>query len=101
MSYGSVSQEVHETLAIAMNRLGAKFSETKWSDKREALMKYYIQQRYDTDPEFKQILDTVKSKNYQLVFYNGPKPSELGGLIREDGSVDGQNRLGELYMSVA
>ena len=24
MSYGSVSQEVHETLAIAMNRLGAK-----------------------------------------------------------------------------
>ena len=24
MSYGSISQEAHETLAIAMNRLGAK-----------------------------------------------------------------------------
>ena len=29
MSYGSISQEAHETLAIAMNRLGAKSTPEK------------------------------------------------------------------------
>ena len=62
-------------------------------------MSSYIRQRYETDAEFKRILDAVKAKNGYLVFYNGTRPSEMGGLVK-DGVIDGQNKLGLMYMSV-
>lgn len=83
-----------------IKRTGAKFNEAKYLDGREAIMQSYIKQRYDTDSEFKRILDAVKAKNGLLVFYNGPKPSELGGLVREGGQIEGGNKLGLMYMNV-
>lgn len=81
-----------------IKRIGAKYNEAKWTEKREQIMQQYIQQRYDTDGEFKRIMDTIKTKNGILVYYNGPKPSELGGLIRDNNVIDGQNKLGIMYM---
>ena len=37
MSYGSISEEAHETLAIAMNRLGAKSNTGEGGEMRERL----------------------------------------------------------------
>jgi hypothetical protein len=93
--------EVRETVKPAsMKRLGAKWNETSWLEARDAVMSSYIQQRYDTDAEFKRILDLVKSKNGLLVFHNGARPSEMGGIIKEGGIIDGQNKLGQMYMNV-
>jgi hypothetical protein len=91
--------EIRETVKPAsMKRLGAKWNETAWLEARDAVMSSYIQQRYDTDAEFKRILDLVKSKNAILVFHNGTRPSEMGGLIKEGGVIEGQNKLGQMYM---
>jgi predicted NAD-dependent protein-ADP-ribosyltransferase YbiA (DUF1768 family) len=81
-----------------IKRTGAKFNEAKYLEAREAMMQAYIQQRYDTDSEFKRIMDAVKAKNGILVFYNGPKASETGGIVREGGRIEGQNKLGIMYM---
>jgi predicted NAD-dependent protein-ADP-ribosyltransferase YbiA (DUF1768 family) len=81
-----------------MKRMGVKFNEAKWEQTRDPIMQAYIQQRYDTDSEFKRIMDAVKAKNGILVFYNGPKPSETGGIVREGGRIEGQNKLGIMYM---
>lgn len=83
---------------VEIKRTGAKFNEAKYLDGREAMMQWYVQQRYDTDPEFKRIMDAIKARNGILVFYNGPKPSELGGLVRDEGRIEGQNKLGIMYM---
>jgi hypothetical protein len=93
--------EVRELLKPAsMKKVGAKWNETKWLEARDAVMAAYIRQRYETDAEFKRILDLVKAKNGLLVFYNGTRPSEMGGLVKEGGVIDGQNKLGQMYMSV-
>jgi len=34
MSYGSISREAHETLAIAMNRIGGKSNRRRWRGRR-------------------------------------------------------------------
>lgn len=81
-----------------IKRTGAKFNEAKYMEGREAIMQAYIQQRYDTDSEFKRILNVVKERNGILVYYNGPKPSELGGIVRDEGRIEGQNKLGIMYM---
>ena len=83
---------------VEIKRTGAKFNEAKYLEGREAMMQWYVQQRYDTDSEFKRVLDAIKARNGLLVFYNGPKPSELGGLVRDEGRIDGQNKLGIMYM---
>lgn len=85
----------------AMKRLAAKWNETKWLEARDAVLTSYIRQRYETDAEFKRILDAIKAKNGLLVFYNGTRPSEMGGLIKEGGVVEGQNKLGLMYMEAA
>jgi len=93
--------EVRELLKpAAMKKVGAKWNETKWLEARDAVMATYIRQRYETDAEFKRILDLVKAKNGLLVFYNGTRPSEMGGIVKEGGVIDGQNKLGQMYMSV-
>jgi len=81
-----------------IKRTGAKYNEAKYLEGRDAVMQAYIQQRYDTDAEFKRILDAVKAKNAILVFYNGPKASELGGLVKDKGRIEGQNKIGIMYM---
>ena len=83
---------------VEIKRTGAKFNEAKYLEGREAMMQWYVQQRYDTDSEFKRVMDTIKARNGLLVFYNGPKPSELGGLVRDEGRIEGQNKLGIMYM---
>ncbi len=83
-----------------MKQLGVQWDEAKWNSVRDEVMSYYIKQRYDNDADFKLILDKIKELNARLVYYNGTRPSDMGGLIRDDGTIDGQNRLGALYMSV-
>jgi predicted NAD-dependent protein-ADP-ribosyltransferase YbiA (DUF1768 family) len=78
--------------------LGVKFDEAKYNQERGAMMRFYVQQRYETDSEFKKIMDAIKTKAGRLVYYNGTRPTDLGGGVREDGSVDGQNLLGQYYM---
>ena len=99
--YEDEGSEIRDTVKpAAMKRLGAKWNETKWLEARDAAMSSYIQQRYDTDVEFKRILDSVKAKNGVLVYHNGTRPSEMGGIVKEGGVIEGQNKLGLMYMQV-
>jgi predicted NAD-dependent protein-ADP-ribosyltransferase YbiA (DUF1768 family) len=82
-----------------IKRAGAKWNEAKWAEGRDALMMKYIQQRYETDVEFKRIMDAIKAKNGLLVFHNGTKPTELGGLVKEGNRIEGENKLGKFYMA--
>jgi hypothetical protein len=83
-----------------MKQLGATWNESNWNKVREEIMFYYIKQRYDTDANFKLILDKLKALNANIVYYNGNRPSDMGGIIRDNGTIDGKNKLGSLYMAV-
>jgi hypothetical protein len=80
--------------------LGAKWDETAWLGKRDEVMMAYIKQRYEKDPDFRAILDAIKEKGGILVHYNGPRPSEMGGIVKGD-VIEGENKLGKMYMAVA
>ncbi|HEV7951302.1 MAG TPA: glutamate synthase large subunit, partial [Glaciihabitans sp.] len=83
MSYGSISQEAHETLAIAMNRLGAKSNTGEGGEDVERLL----------DPERRSAIKQVASGRFgvtslyltnatdiQLKMAQGAKPGEGGQL---------------------
>ena len=87
MSYGSISQEAHETLAIAMNRLGGKsntgeggedpsryIAETNGDSKRSSI-KQVASGRFGVTSDY-----LVNSDDIQIKVAQGAKPGEGGQL---------------------
>jgi glutamate synthase (NADPH/NADH) large chain len=83
MSYGSISQEAHETLAIAMNRLGAKSNtgeggedpERLYDPERRSSIKQVASGRFGVTSEYLTNADDIQIKMAQ-----GAKPGEGGQL---------------------
>ena len=87
MSYGSISGEAHETLAIAMNRIGGKsntgeggedaerFTEDENGDLRRSAIKQVASGRFGVTSEY-----LVNSDDLQIKMAQGAKPGEGGQL---------------------
>src|ERR671938_285194 len=87
MSLGSLSKEAHETLAIAMNRIGGKsntgeggedpkrFTPDENGDNRRSAIKQVASGRFGVTPE-----DLVNADQLQIKMAQGSKPGEGGQL---------------------
>ncbi len=87
MSFGSISQEAHETLAIAMNRLGAKSNTGEGGedparyvpdangDSRRSAIKQVASGRFGVTSEY-----LVNASDLQIKMAQGAKPGEGGQL---------------------
>ena len=88
MSYGSISQEAHETMAIAMNRIGGKSNtgeggedpeRYRWSndrgDSKNSAIKQVASGRFGVNSEY-----LVMAKELQIKMAQGAKPGEGGQL---------------------
>lgn len=83
MSYGSISQEAHETLAIAMNRLGGRSNtgeggedvERLMDDERRSTIKQVASGRFGVTS-----LYLTKAGDIQIKMAQGAKPGEGGQL---------------------
>ncbi|MBI2882748.1 MAG: glutamate synthase large subunit [Candidatus Methylomirabilis oxyfera] len=87
MSYGSISQEAHETLAIAMNRLGARsntgeggedparFTPDSNGDWRRSAIKQVASGRFGVTSEY-----LTNATDIQIKMAQGSKPGEGGQL---------------------
>jgi len=87
MSYGSISQEAHETLAIAMNRLGgksntgeggedpARFRPMDNGDSKRSAIKQVASGRFGVTSEY-----LVNADDIQIKMAQGAKPGEGGQL---------------------
>ena len=87
MSYGSISQEAHETLAIAMNRMGARsntgeggedperYVPLPGGDSRRSAIKQVASGRFGVTSEY-----LVNADDLQIKMAQGAKPGEGGQL---------------------
>jgi glutamate synthase (ferredoxin) len=87
MSYGSISQEAHETLAIAMNRIGGKsntgeggedperFVPLPNGDSKNSAIKQVASGRFGVTSEY-----LVSAREIQIKMAQGAKPGEGGQL---------------------
>jgi glutamate synthase (NADPH/NADH) large chain len=83
MSYGSISAEAHETLAVAMNRIGGKSntgeggedSERLYDPERRSAIKQVASGRFGVTSEY-----LVNADDLQIKMAQGAKPGEGGQL---------------------
>jgi hypothetical protein len=97
------SSEVKDALRPAsLKRYSATLDPAKWSTERDTVLREAIKQRWTRDARFRKIVEAVREKGKVLLFYvPGAGMSNLGGVRRADGHIDGENRLGRLIMEVA
>lgn len=96
MSYGSISREAHETLAIAMNRLGAKSNtgeggedvDRLYDPERRSSIKQVASGRFGVTSEY-----LTNSDDIQIKMAQGAKPGE-GGQLPATRSTRGWPRPG-------
>jgi glutamate synthase domain-containing protein 2/glutamate synthase domain-containing protein 1 len=82
MSFGSISKEAHETLAVAMNRIGAKSNtgeggedEARFADERRSAIKQVASGRFGVTTNY-----LVNADELQIKIAQGAKPGEGGQL---------------------
>jgi glutamate synthase (NADPH) large chain len=82
MSYGSISKEAHETLAIAMNTIGGRSNtgeggedEERFADKRRSAVKQVASGRFGVTTNY-----LVNADELQIKIAQGAKPGEGGQL---------------------
>ncbi|HUB33771.1 MAG TPA: glutamate synthase large subunit, partial [Bryobacteraceae bacterium] len=82
MSFGSISKEAHETLAIAMNRIGGKSNtgeggedEERFADGRRSAIKQVASARFGVTTNY-----LVNADELQIKMAQGAKPGEGGQL---------------------
>ena len=108
MSYGSISQEAHETIAIAMNRLGgksntgeggedpARYKRDANGDSRRSAIKQVASARFGVTSEY-----LVNADDLQIKMAQGAKPGEGGQLPGPQGlSLDREGALLDAWRHV-
>ena len=82
MSYGSISKEAHETLAIAMNRIGGKSNtgeggedEARFGTERRSAIKQVASARFGVTTNY-----LINADELQIKMAQGAKPGEGGQL---------------------
>ena len=91
MSLGSISREAHETLAIAMNRIGGKSNSGEggedpqriWDQEKSSAVKQVASGRFGVTTDY-----LVSAKELQIKVAQGAKPGEGGQLMSEKVSVE-------------
>ena len=77
------------------------FNESKYTLKKDELLRYAVEYRYKKDVRLRKIIEAGRKENkYLLYFTRNTSGINLGGMRKTDGSIQGDNKLGKLYMEL-
>ena len=91
-----------ESSSAAMKKYRAIFDEGKWFSVKDGVLREGLRQRWERDAKLRRIVEAAKGKGLYLVYYTGTgSGSDLGGKRKEDGTIDGENKVGKILMELA
>lgn len=94
------STEVKNAIRHAtFKKYKAVFNDSKYAVKKDELLRKAVEQRYRKDARLQKIIEGARVLNKYLLFYTpGVTTNELGGKRNAEGKIQGDNKLGKLYM---
>ena len=91
-----------EIRPAAFKRHHSKFDEAVWASKKDEILEEGLRQRWETDARFRKIVEAARDKGKTLLYYApGANSSNLGGVHRSTGAIEGDNRIGKILMGLA
>jgi predicted NAD-dependent protein-ADP-ribosyltransferase YbiA (DUF1768 family) len=86
----------------AFKRYRSTFDEALWASKKDEVLKEGLRQRWETDARFRKIVEAARDKGKTLLYYApGANSSNMGGVHRSTGIIEGENRIGKYIMELA
>ena len=111
---GKLSDERHRELMAEENKqlnerakktylkkAGIVIDDAAWVSIKDDVLKHGLRVRYERDARFHTIVDGLMAQNKMLVYEAESKSSDLGGICRADGYVEGENKYGKFLMELA
>ena len=78
------------------------FNEGLWSTLKDAELEKGLAYRMAHDVKYSAVVEAARKKNLHLLYYTGTATgSELGGKRTASGTLDGENKVGEIMMRIA
>jgi hypothetical protein len=66
------------------------------------MLRNALQQRWDRDARFHTIVDKARAlKKYMLYYTSNAAGGEMSGVLRTNGTIDGENKVGRFIMEIA
>ena len=83
-------------------RYKSTFDEAAWATQKDDILREGIRQRWETDARFRKIVEAARDKGKTLLYYTpGANSSNMGGVRKNDGHIEGENRIGQIIMELA
>ena len=80
----------------------SKFDEAVWASKKDEILEEGLRQRWEMDARFRKIVEAARDKGKTLLYYTpGANSSNLGGVHKSTGAIEGDNRIGKIIMGLA
>lgn len=80
----------------------AALDESRWAAQKDAMLREALTQRWMKDAELRRIVEKAREMNKYLLHYTGPGgSSDLGGVRKADGTIEGENKVGRILMELA
>ena len=93
------TQVKNEIRPATFKKYKTAFNDSKYAVKKDELLRKAVEQRYKRDPRLQKIIETARVADKYLLFYTpGLTTNELGGKRNAEGKIQGENKLGRLYM---
>jgi hypothetical protein len=91
-----------EIRPAAFKKYKATFNEAEWAIKKDDSIREGLRQRWETDARFRKILEAARDKGKTLLYYTpGANSMNLGGVRKNSGAIEGENRIGRIMMELA
>lgn len=74
----------------------------EWNKHKDEMLRNALQQRWDRDARFHTIVEKARTlKKYMLYYTSNASGGEMSGVLRANGTIDGENKVGRFIMEIA
>ena len=96
------SKEVKAAMkAAVVKKYKGVFDETKWATVKDEVLRDGLTKRWENDARLRKIVEAVRNQGKILLFYTPGAITNLGGVRRDDGTIEGDNKMGQILMGLA
>jgi len=100
-----IKEEINDIKAelrpAAFRKHGVVFNESNFLVKKDELLRKAVEARYKKDERLRKILEAARKSGKYLLYYMTTGIKNLGGMRKASGIIEGDNKLGRLYMELA
>ena len=78
--------------AATVKKYKGVFDEAKWATVKDQVLRDGLTQRWETDARLRRIVEAVRNQGKILLFYTPGAATNMGGIRRDDGTIEGDNK---------